>query len=331
MIQRRWTWHRAAPVATVDPELARCGSWRHGPPKRRPGRFGSRPAVVLAVLAALLGLSPTLGLTPLRAAAGMTAPAQQGADLQPVTILLMGVDARPGEAIDIGVRPDALAVLHLDPATGSCRLLSIPRDTRVGVPDYGLTKVNHALMVGGVPLQQEVVGQFLGITLDHYALIDFVGTEQLIDAIGGVTITNPSPFALGDHTFPAGAQVLNGEQALAYARYRGGPDGDFGRIGRQQDLIRAALAVLADRDVAGVIRAVLPVLTDHVRTDLSAIEMIAWATRLRGACSAATIEMLTLEGTIGMFSDPLFGAALSYVVVEEEEVRRKVAALTRSA
>ncbi|MER3438248.1 MAG: hypothetical protein C4346_12050, partial [Chloroflexota bacterium] len=111
-----------------------------------------------------------------------------------VTILLMGVDARPGEAIDIGVRPDSLMVLRLNPETGSCRILSIPRDTRTELPGYGLTKVNHALAVGGIPYQKQVVELLLGIPIDHYVLVDFAGFETLVDAVGGITIDVPEGF-----------------------------------------------------------------------------------------------------------------------------------------
>src|SRR5690606_5259958 len=63
-------------------------------------------------------------------------------------VLMMGVDARPGEAIDVGVRPDSLFVVYLDGSNGSCRVLSIPRDTRTTLPGYGQSKINHALAVG---------------------------------------------------------------------------------------------------------------------------------------------------------------------------------------
>ena len=62
----------------------------------------------------------------------------------------MGVDAREGEAIDGQVRPDSLMVVHLNPQSSACRILSIPRDTRTELPGYGLTKINHALAVGGI-------------------------------------------------------------------------------------------------------------------------------------------------------------------------------------
>ncbi len=145
-------------------------------------------------------------------------------------ILLMGVDARSGDSIDIGVRPDSLAVLHLDEETGSCRVLSIPRDSRVELPGYGMSKINHALAVGGIPYEQQVVEQYLGIEIDHYGLIDFSGLTKVVDAVDGVTVDNPEAFSIGGQQFESGAIELDGERAVLYARYRGGSDGDFGRI-----------------------------------------------------------------------------------------------------
>ncbi|MBA2518387.1 MAG: hypothetical protein H0V24_01855, partial [Chloroflexia bacterium] len=78
----------------------------------------------------LAGTSDTVSGVAVAAGAQPTVP-------EPMTILLLGVDARPGEAIDIGVRADAIAVLRLDPADRSCRLLAIPRDTRTELPGYG--------------------------------------------------------------------------------------------------------------------------------------------------------------------------------------------------
>ncbi|MGH2558407.1 MAG: LCP family protein [Thermomicrobiales bacterium] len=244
-----------------------------------------------------------------------------------MNILLMGVDARPDEAIDVGVRPDALAVLHLDPATGSCRLLAIPRDARVELPGYGPTKVNHALAVGGIPYQRQVVEAFLGISLDHYGLIDFAGIESLVDAVGGVTILAPETFSAEGVTFTAGSQTLDGAQALVYARYRGGPDGDFGRIRRQQQVILALITSAAGRDILRDIDELIPALRDHIRTDLSPVDFAAFALRYRETCTEQSIWIGTLDGEVATFHDPLLQMDLSYVVVDPAEVRRKVAAL----
>jgi anionic cell wall polymer biosynthesis LytR-Cps2A-Psr (LCP) family protein len=106
----------------------------------------------------------------------VTAPTNSGVvDAGGMTILLMGVDSRDGEAIDIGVRPDSLAVLHIDPENGSCRMLAVPRDSRAELPGYGYSKINHALAVAGIPYEMLVIEEYLGVELNHYALIDFAG------------------------------------------------------------------------------------------------------------------------------------------------------------
>jgi LCP family protein required for cell wall assembly len=244
--------------------------------------------------------------------------------LPPMTILLMGVDARPGEAIDIGVRPDALAVLHLDPATGSCRMLAIPRDSRVDLPGYGLSKINHALAVGGIPYQELVVQNFLDITIDKYALIDFGGITDLVDAVGGVPIHITDSFNASGMQFDPGDRTLNGDEALAYSRYRNGPDGDFGRIRRQQQVLRAILSRASTMKVTSLVQEVLPQLDSHVRTDLSPLEMIALGTKFASTCTDETLVTMKLDGTVATFDDPLFNMPLSYVVIDPAEVQRKV-------
>lgn len=245
-----------------------------------------------------------------------------------MTILVMGVDARPGEAIDIGVRPDSLMVVRLNPTTGSCHLLAIPRDTRTELPGYGLTKINHALAVGGIPYEQQVVEGLLHLKIDHYVLIDFSGFRALVDAIGGVTIDVPESFVAADGTaFAPGQQQLTGDQALAYARYRGGPDGDFGRIARQQQLLRALVQKASRLNVVRSIDELLPAVQDHLRTDLSAREMASIGEAYRASCTGANMTMLRLDGYDATFDDPMLQLPLDYVVVDEDEIRRKVSQL----
>lgn len=261
-----------------------------------------------------------------------TAPAQAlpaVANLRPTApktrnILLMGVDARPGESIDVGVRPDVLAVLHLNEETGSCRLLSIPRDTRVNLPGYGMTKINHALAVGGIPYEQQVVQDYLGITLDHYGLIDFAGVTQLVDAVGGVTVVNPAAFTAGGFTFDQGAIQLDGSRALAYARFRYDANGDFGRIGRQQQIIHAVMTKLSGNDLLSLTPKLLGMLTSHTKTDLGVGDILGLAKTFTSTCTADTLETKTLEGTVATYPDPLLKMDLSYVIVDPAELRAKL-------
>jgi LCP family protein required for cell wall assembly len=248
-------------------------------------------------------------------------------DIPPMTIMMMGVDARENDAIDIGVNADVLAVVHLNPETGACRMLSIPRDTRVNLPGYGLTKINHALAVGGVPYQQLVVEEYLGISIDRFALIDFNGIISLVDAMGGVTVTITESFYLLGTTFEPGERTLTGLEALRYSRYRGGADGDFGRIHRQQQVLRALIEEASVQEPLTLVKDVLPQIQNHVRTDLTPLEMVALGTHFRSTCTEETLVTSNLEGGIATFYDPLYAVNLSYVVIDEGEVRRKVAEL----
>ena len=245
-----------------------------------------------------------------------------------LTIVLMGVDAREGEAIDGEVRPDSLMVVHLNPGADSCRVLAIPRDTRTELPGYGQSKIAHALALGGIAYQEQVVSNLIGLPIDHYVLIDFNGFEDLVDAVGGIEVDVPVAFTAIDTTsFAAGMQAMNGKQALSYARHRGGADGDFGRIQRQQQIIRALIREGSELEVLASLNELLPAVGENLRTDLAIGEMAEIASTYRSICTEDAVSMIRLEGEVAVLDDPLLGMPLSYVIVDEAEVRRKVAML----
>jgi LCP family protein required for cell wall assembly len=261
-------------------------------------------------------------------ATGVKDPSQDA-----LTILVMGVDARPGAPIDIGVRPDALMVLYLNPTSGVCRGLAIPRDTLAILPGYGETKINHALMLGGIPYQQLVVEQFLDLKIDHYALVDFAGFQDLVNALGGVSIKVPSELKSGETVlFEMGPQMFDGDDALAYARYRGGDDGDVGRVRRQQQIIRGLAQTSAGRDIAAEVGKLLPAVADHVRTDLGATDLVTLANQYRTACSEGSLELDTLQGTLYQPErpDPIYQQPIDYVQIDDAIIEDKVSQLIRS-
>ncbi len=242
-----------------------------------------------------------------------------------VSILVMGVDARPGEPIDVKVRADSLSVVVLDRDDGSCRMLSVPRDTRVDMPGYGYTKMNSALAVGGIPFQQLMVEQLLGIKIDHYGLIDFSGVEQLVDAIGRVVVVNDEEFTTrGDTHFVEGTLALNGHEALEYARYRDGHDGEYGRQRRQQQVARALLERAVSLDVVTAVPGLLDAVEGHVRTDLDLTDMIDIGQEFRSTCTAETLETALLDGDIYNDYDDIMEQDLSFIHIEQDEIDRKV-------
>lgn len=305
----------AEPAADTD---------RRGKPQASPaaGDAAQSPAVGAGWLG---GVAGDAGQT----IAGIASAAGVGdAQLRPLTILLMGVDARAGEPIDIGVRPDAMALLRLDPETGACRMLAVPRDTRTELPGYGLSKVNHALAVGGVPYQRRVVEGLLGLEIDRFVLVDLRAVEEIVEIVDGVTLDIPEAFVAADGTpIEAGEHTLDGRQVLAYVQYRGGPNGDLGRIGRQQQVLRALLAKASDVDILPTVSRLLPVLEGHLRTDLTPAEIVGLAQRFRGSCTPDSLSVATLDGTIATFDDPLVRQPLSYVVIDETEIAHERALL----
>ncbi len=188
-----------------------------------------------------------------------------------LNVLLLGVDTRQERAETANT--DTVIVLSLDPVSNTAAMLSIPRDTLVNIPGVGPDKVNSAYAHGGTgsrgaELARRTIEGFLDIPIHSYALIDFVAFRSTIDAVGGVIVDVRRP--LRDEHFPtadfgverlrflAGPQLMDGEEALKYARSRHDSN-DFSRARRQQAVIFALRASLAR---AGIFR--LPAIVEDV-------------------------------------------------------------------
>jgi polyisoprenyl-teichoic acid--peptidoglycan teichoic acid transferase len=148
-------------------------------------------------------------------------------------VVLLGSDARGDEVS----RSDTIVVTK---AGGG--MLAVPRDTLVYIPGVGKDKINAAYADGGPELTVETLENLTGLRLNDYVVVNFGGVEEIVDAMGGITLHVDNPIKVGIDgrrvSIPAGTQKLNGLQALAYVRYRGGPTADIGRIGRQQKFLR---------------------------------------------------------------------------------------------
>jgi LCP family protein required for cell wall assembly len=154
--------------------------------------------------------------------------------------VILGSDARPE---DEGYsRSDTVLVAAAGWQDGA---LSVPRDSLVEIPGYGQDKVNAALAYGGPDLTVQTLEQFTGVGIGDYVLIRFDGVKDIVNAMGGITINVEQPIDVGvggqNFRIDPGRQELNGGEALAYTRYRGGPSADIGRIQRQQKLMGAAV------------------------------------------------------------------------------------------
>jgi LCP family protein required for cell wall assembly len=209
------------------------------------------------------------------------------------TILVLGTDARPPGTDDgaaaseecfeqqskgekphgncsVGeFRADTLMLIRA--GGGAFRKLSIPRDAFAEIPGQTPERINAAFAFGGAALQIKAVEQFLGIEIDHVAIVDFTGFEDLIDAVGGVKIDLPRKLCADINGGSGGGQggvtlrlkkgenTLDGQKALAYSRVRKlsecpGPGksafafkyDDFERAQAQQEVINGIKGRLTD-------------------------------------------------------------------------------------
>ncbi len=180
-------------------------------------------------------------------------PAWDGASR--INILVIGLDYRDWVAGEGAPRSDTMIVLTIDPLSKTAGMLSIPRDMWVNIPGFGYSRINTAyssgegnrLPGGGPELARKTVEQFLGVPIQYYAQVDFYTFVEFIDLIGGIEIYNDEelrldPVGEGKDKIKltcCGMRQLNGERALAYARFRKDKEGDVARANRQQKVILA--------------------------------------------------------------------------------------------
>lgn len=180
-------------------------------------------------------------------------PAWDGASR--ISVLIIGLDYRDWLANEGAPRSDTMIVLTIDPLTKTAGMLSIPRDMWVNIPGFGYSRINTAyssgegnqLPGGGPELARKTVEQFLGVPIQYYAEVNFYTFIEFIDLIGGVEIYNDEdlrldPVGAGKDKIKltcCGLRELDGERALAYARFRKDKEGDIARAQRQQKLILA--------------------------------------------------------------------------------------------
>jgi LCP family protein required for cell wall assembly len=206
---------------------------------------------------------------------------------RPVNILVMGIDdnpdAAPGSEDLFKGRTDTLLLVRVNPQDKTLRVISIPRDTRVQIPGYGMAKMNHANVEGGPTLVAQTIANNLGnVQIDRYVRVNTSAFREIVDLVGGIEIDVPQRMQYTDQTqhlyidlYP-GWQTLNGDQAEQFARFRSDA-GDIGRVQRQQILLRALRERLTNPLVVPSLPQVIRLAQRYVDTNLSLEEMLALA------------------------------------------------------
>lgn len=266
------------PPAPQSPSEGR-GSRRAGKnrkKKRRTGRNILLGLAVLVVAAAGTGywlysdLNGNINGVDINDAIGKDRPEKLPTSGQ--NILILGSDSRAGDNAELntgkvaGARSDTALVMHIPEGRKEAVAVSIPRDTLVTrpectKPDGSEVASAERVMFNSVYSQVgpacvvKTVEKMSGVRMDHYVEIDFAGFKDLVDAIGGVTVTVDQDIhdKSSGLDLTAGTHKLNGTDSLAFVRTRHGVgDGsDLGRIGLQQEFMIALLSEIKKQDLLG--------------------------------------------------------------------------------
>lgn len=213
----------------------------------------------------------------------------------PFTVLIMGVDTT-NDGFSSGFNGDALILVTFNPKTTNATILSIPRDTYMPIScmKNRKNKITNAGWRGEACIANSLENYF-GIDIDYHVKINFNGVVALVNAVGGVEVDVPYSFCeqnskrqWGKNTVfvKSGKQVLNGEQALAFARHRKvtqymynycGPKytthanywNDFTRGQNQQIIINALIKKFKDVKSFSEVEAILDTISTNMETDMS--------------------------------------------------------------
>ncbi|HEX2622667.1 MAG TPA: LCP family protein [Phototrophicaceae bacterium] len=246
-------------------------------------------AVVLSVMMLLSGLI----VLPIQAQTATATPEPVIAkwDQQsPFTIMVAGIDRRPGDGNILTVRTDAIMLVHVNPAEQTIGILHIPRDLFFALPPTStgetlpLVRVNTLLLRGegmqpgnGAYYMMDTIQYNFGMYIDAYVLFDFQAFTTIVDALGGIDIT--TTYNIADPSYPdmnggydpfylsAGEHHLDGETALKFARTRHG-DNDYLRGYRQLQVISAIGDRASSPDMLPQLLIMAPSLFQSLQSDV---------------------------------------------------------------
>ncbi|MDY0409098.1 LCP family protein [Virgibacillus soli] len=231
---------------------------------------------------------------------------------KPINVLLLGIDARPGER----GRSDALMVMSLDPKNDRMQIISIPRDTRTLIVGKGKEdKINHAYAFGGSDMAVATVENFLDIELDYYVNLNMEGLKELVDELGNITVDNEIEWTDGKYEFTKGPLAMDGDKTLSFVRMRKqDPAGDFGRTKRQRQVIEAIINRGASVGSIPKINSTIKILGKNMATSMDFDDMKDLFNNYRS--TRHNVDNYMLQGTGTKIN------GIYYLIIPDEEVEK---------
>jgi polyisoprenyl-teichoic acid--peptidoglycan teichoic acid transferase len=233
-------------------------------------------------------------------------------------ILLIGSDARENETS----RADTIMIASYNPDVESYKLTSIMRDTYVDIPGHGKNKINAAFALGGPELLRQTIKENFDVSLQYYSIVDFEGFVRLIDEAfpEGVEVDVEKRMSEGiGVTLEPGVQRLDGKHLLGYVRFRQDAVGDFGRVERQQKVIKEVGKEFASIQTLPKLPKLVGVLTPFVNTNMDTGDILFMG---KGLISKDNRNIETMRIPVeGSFENQRVSGAGAVLVLNMEENR----------
>jgi len=237
-------------------------------------------------------------------------------------ILLLGVDSNGADSdLWVGTRTDTIILMNIDPRTKTVNAISIPRDSKVYLPDgMGTQKINAAHAIGGIKMTIKTIEDTLGVKIDRYIMFHDEGVREIVKALGGVDIYVEKNMKYDDYSgklhinISKGKHHLTDKDVVEYLRFRHDAMGDIGRTKRQQWFLRGLLADLKKPETVVKIPKLVSVVHKYVKTDMTPYEMSQYAA-LATHFDMDNIEIAMLPGA------PNKHGYISYWILDPEQTQ----------
>ncbi|MBQ1612660.1 MAG: LCP family protein [Alphaproteobacteria bacterium] len=240
-------------------------------------------------------------------------------------ILLLGVDASENpDDLWTGTRTDTIIIINIDPRTKSVNAISIPRDSKVYLPNHnGIQKINAAHAIGGVNMTVKTIENTLGINIDRYIMVHDNAVKNIVDALGGVDVYVEKNMYYNDYAgklhinLSKGYQHLSADEAIGYLRFRHDPLGDIGRTQRQQWFLRGLVDTLKKPETISKLPEVVSSSRKYIKTDMSLYELTQFAMMAKHI-DMDKVEIATLPGA------PNKRGYISYWILDPDKTQEVV-------
>mgnify|MGYP001175923993 FL=1 len=185
-------------------------------------------------------------------------------------VVVLGMDAGGGNT-------DTMFTIRVE--NSQTKITQIPRDSYVNSARFGPMKANALYAYGGTDAVKQELSRLMGRPIQHYILVNLEGIRSISDLMGGVTIDVPKRLYYVDNSqglyidLQPGRQVLKGRDLEGFLRWRNDGEGDFGRLKRQQLVIKSLFGSLTKPDNIMRLPALISAAGRNLNTDLGPMEL----------------------------------------------------------